>query len=144
MRYTTKNLHIKSTEQCLASSELLTPHPLSTQRVSSPHQRRGGGGTHSPGGEGVGVNISEDARHWVVLLQYNPSRRYTQKSMNDLLTYVQYSSQGLYYQFDLTPEQYPIQEQYGHILVSSCPFPEKGIFIHPTVYMYIFYNLTSR
>ncbi len=24
-------------------------------------------------GEGVGVNISEDARHWIGLLQYNPS-----------------------------------------------------------------------
>jgi hypothetical protein len=31
------------------------------------------GGTHSPGGEGMGVNISEDARQWIDLLQYNPS-----------------------------------------------------------------------
>ena len=31
------------------------------------------GGTHSPGGEGVGgVNYLEDARHWIGLLQYNP------------------------------------------------------------------------
>jgi hypothetical protein len=36
------------TEQCLASSELLTPHPL-----------------------------SEDARHWIGLIQYNPSTEYT-------------------------------------------------------------------
>jgi hypothetical protein len=41
--------------ECLAASELLTPHPLSSQRVCPPpHQRRGGGGTHSPGGEGGG------------------------------------------------------------------------------------------
>jgi hypothetical protein len=33
-----------------------------------------GGGTHSPGSEGGrGVNILEDARHWIGLLQYNPS-----------------------------------------------------------------------
>jgi hypothetical protein len=36
-----------------------------------PHQRRGG--THSPGGEGEGSIFSEDARHWIGLLQYNPS-----------------------------------------------------------------------
>ncbi len=28
---------------------------------------------HSPGVSGWGVNISEDARHWLGLLQYNPS-----------------------------------------------------------------------
>ncbi len=40
-----KYLHMKSTELCLASSKILTPHPLSTQRVCPPpHQRRGGGG----------------------------------------------------------------------------------------------------
>ncbi len=47
----TKSLHIKSTEQCLASSELLTPHPLSLHpaSVSSPRTKGGGGGgTHSP------------------------------------------------------------------------------------------------
>jgi hypothetical protein len=38
--------------------------------VLPPHQRRGG--THSPGGGG-GVNILEDARHWIGLLQYNLS-----------------------------------------------------------------------
>jgi hypothetical protein len=27
----------------------------------------------SPGGKGVGINIFEDARHWIGLLQYNPS-----------------------------------------------------------------------
>ncbi len=44
------------------------PSPPS-ECVLPPHQRRGG--THSPGGEGVGVNILEDARHWIGLLQYN-------------------------------------------------------------------------
>jgi hypothetical protein len=29
--------------------------------------------THSPGGEGVGGQFLEDARHWIGLLQYNPS-----------------------------------------------------------------------
>jgi hypothetical protein len=60
----TKYLH---TEQCLASSKILTPHPLSTQRVCPPPHRavRGGGG----------FNILEDARHWIGLLQNNPSTR---------------------------------------------------------------------
>jgi hypothetical protein len=56
---TTKYLHIyvESTEQCLESSELLTPTPSPpSEYVLPPHQRRGG--THSPGGEGGGVNIS--------------------------------------------------------------------------------------
>jgi len=48
-----------SAEQCLASSELLIPHPLSAQTRQ--------------GVRGWGVNISEDARHWIGLLQYNPS-----------------------------------------------------------------------
>ncbi len=38
----TKYLHIKSTEQCLASSELLTPHPLSTQLLCPPPAPKGG------------------------------------------------------------------------------------------------------
>jgi hypothetical protein len=33
----------------------------------SPPSECGGGGTHSPGGEGVGVNILENARHCSVL-----------------------------------------------------------------------------
>ncbi len=48
-----------------------TPSPPS-ECVLPPRQR--GGRTHSPGGvRGWGVNISEDARHWIGLLQYNPS-----------------------------------------------------------------------
>ncbi len=44
----------RSTEQCLASSKILTPTPSSpSECVLPPHQRRGGG-SHSPGGEGVG------------------------------------------------------------------------------------------
>ncbi len=36
---------IQSTEQCLLSSKLLTPHPLSTQRVCPrPAPKAGGGG----------------------------------------------------------------------------------------------------
>jgi hypothetical protein len=70
---------MQSTEQCLASSKLWTPYPLSTQRVSvlPPHQRRGGGGgTHADtrlAVRGWGINILEDARHWIGLLQYNLS-----------------------------------------------------------------------
>jgi hypothetical protein len=57
-----------------AVSELLTPHHLSTQRVCPPPAPKAGGDTlHSPGGEGVGGHyISEDVRHWIGLLQYNP------------------------------------------------------------------------
>ncbi len=47
----------------------IDPHPLSTQRVCPPAAQKAGG-THSPGIEGVGVNILEDARHWIGLLQY--------------------------------------------------------------------------
>jgi hypothetical protein len=49
------------------------PPPLPLASVSSPRTKGGGGGTHSPGVEGVGFNSSEDARHWIGLLQYNPS-----------------------------------------------------------------------
>jgi hypothetical protein len=45
------------------------PPPLPLTSVSYPRTKGGGGG----GGEGWGVNISEDARHWIGLLQYNPS-----------------------------------------------------------------------
>jgi hypothetical protein len=38
----TKYLHIWSTEQCLASSELLTPPPLNPASVSSPRTKGGG------------------------------------------------------------------------------------------------------
>jgi hypothetical protein len=46
-----EGLYCKRPIQCLASSEILTPHDA------------GEGHMHSLGGEGVGVNSSEDARH---------------------------------------------------------------------------------
>jgi hypothetical protein len=54
----------------------IDPHPpLHPASVS--FFRTKGGSTHSPGcgkrGGGWGVTISEDARHWIGLLQYNPS-----------------------------------------------------------------------
>jgi hypothetical protein len=52
----------------MASSELLTPHPLTARRVCTPRIWCGGR-IHSLGGEGVGggVKSSEDARHCSVL-----------------------------------------------------------------------------
>ncbi len=41
----TKYLHMKSTELCLASSKILTPQPLSTQGVCTPRTK--GGGLHT-------------------------------------------------------------------------------------------------
>jgi hypothetical protein len=63
IRLPTKYLHIQSTEQCLASSKLLTPHPLSTQRVCPPPAPKAGGGGYTLAGRlgGGGVNILEDA-----------------------------------------------------------------------------------
>ncbi len=50
------------------------PTPSTASECVLPRTKGGGGGgTHSPGGEGLGVNISEDARHWIGLLQYKPS-----------------------------------------------------------------------
>ncbi len=47
------------------------PPPLHPASVSSPRTK--GGGVHTRrGGGGGGVNISEDARPWIGLLQYNP------------------------------------------------------------------------
>ncbi len=47
--------------QCLVPSELLTPNPLSTQRVCPPAAPKGGGGT----GQGL-VDIRERLVHLVV------------------------------------------------------------------------------
>ncbi len=58
-----------------------TPSPP-CECVLPPHQRRGG--THSPGGEEVGghiFNVLEDARHWIGLLQYNPSTQWSKWSL---------------------------------------------------------------
>jgi hypothetical protein len=49
------------------------PPPLHSASVSSPCTK-GGGYIHTRRAvRGWGVNISEDARHWIGLLQYNPS-----------------------------------------------------------------------
>jgi hypothetical protein len=53
-----------------ASSELLTPSPLSTQWVCPPPAPKAGGYTLAGR---WGVNISEDARHWINLFQCKPS-----------------------------------------------------------------------
>ncbi len=52
------------------------PPSLPGECILPPHPRRGGG-THSPGDEGGwGVNILEDVRHTIGLLQYNRSTVY--------------------------------------------------------------------
>ncbi len=61
-----ERLYCKRPILCLASSKILTPHPRTTRRVCTPCLW-GGRRTHSLGGEGVGVNILEDARHSSVL-----------------------------------------------------------------------------
>jgi hypothetical protein len=49
------------------------PSPLQPASVSSPRTK--GWGVHTRRAvRGWGVNISEDARHWIGLLQYNPSK----------------------------------------------------------------------
>ena len=52
------------------------PPPLHPASVSSPRTKGGGhtlAGQWEGGGQWWGVNISEDTRHWIGLLQYNPS-----------------------------------------------------------------------
>ncbi len=78
----TKYLHIKSTEQYLASSKLQYPANVS----SPPHQRRGG--THSPGGEGLGGQYFGNARHSIGLLQYNTSTGYGKEATKYLFKQV--------------------------------------------------------
>ncbi len=48
------------------------PRPLSTQRMY-PHPASKAGGGNTRRARGGGGNILEDARHWMGLLQYNPS-----------------------------------------------------------------------
>jgi hypothetical protein len=76
---------VQCTQQCLGSSKILTPHPLSTQRVCPPpapkahkHEcvtpappRR----THPPGGEGVGGQYfgRRQTLDWPVTVVCNPS-----------------------------------------------------------------------
>jgi hypothetical protein len=64
---TVEGLYCKRPIQCLASSEILTPSPPHRPAsVYLPAFGAGGGDTLA-GGEGVGVNSSEDARHCFVL-----------------------------------------------------------------------------
>jgi hypothetical protein len=64
---------MKSTELCLASSKIMTPQPLSTQRVCPPPTPKAGGVHTRREVREWEVNILEDARHWIGLLQYNLS-----------------------------------------------------------------------
>ncbi len=60
------------------AAKLLPPPPLPLRVCPPPAPKAGGGGgyTLSPGSEGVGVSILEDARHLIGLLQYNPFTLY--------------------------------------------------------------------
>jgi hypothetical protein len=82
-----KVLTYKSTEQCQASSELLTPPPpLHPTSVSSPRTKGGGWGVHTRQAmRGWWVNSSEDARHRVELLKYNPSTLHSQSRQSTRL-----------------------------------------------------------
>ncbi len=68
----TKYLHIEYRAVSVVFRTIDPQPPLPLASVSS-SPRTKGWGTHSPGSEGVGVNISKDAWHWIGLLQYNPS-----------------------------------------------------------------------
>jgi hypothetical protein len=66
----------------------IDPPPLSTQRVSPPPKA---GGVHTRRAvKGREVNISEDARHWIGLLQHNLSTvvMFNLWLVSDLLTVV--------------------------------------------------------
>jgi hypothetical protein len=64
-----EGLYGKRPIQCPASSEILTPPPHRPASVYPP-TFGAGGGIHSLDGEGVGVNSSEDARHYSVSVFY--------------------------------------------------------------------------
>ncbi len=55
------------------SSVRRLPNPLSTQRIYPPPAPKGAHTRRRRAVRGLGGNISEDARHWIGLLQYNPS-----------------------------------------------------------------------
>jgi hypothetical protein len=63
-----KGLYCKRPIQCLAFSEILTPHPLTARQVCTPPPLRcGGEDTLAKGRGGGGVNSLKDARHCSVL-----------------------------------------------------------------------------
>jgi hypothetical protein len=57
--------NVQSTEQCLASSKILTPTPSPPSECVLPRTK--GGGYTLAGVRGWGVHILEDARHWIGL-----------------------------------------------------------------------------
>jgi hypothetical protein len=61
-----EGIYCKRPIQCLASSKILTPHPLTARRVKTPRLWCRGR-THSLGGGGWGVSSLEDARNCSVL-----------------------------------------------------------------------------
>jgi hypothetical protein len=64
---TAEGLYCKRPIQCLASSEILTPHPLTAWRVCTPPPLVRGEDTLAGWRGGGGVNSSEDDRHCSVL-----------------------------------------------------------------------------
>jgi hypothetical protein len=63
-----EGLYCKRPIQCLASSEILTPHPLTARRVCTPPPPPLVRGKDTLSGwRGVGVNSSDEARHCSVL-----------------------------------------------------------------------------
>ncbi len=62
-----ERLYCKRQIQCLASSKILTPHPLTARRVCTPPPLVRGEDTLAGWRAGWGVNILEDARHCSVL-----------------------------------------------------------------------------
>jgi hypothetical protein len=86
---TTKYSRMLSTELCLASSKILTPHPPSrpSECVLPLHQRRGVYSIHSPGGEGSGGSIfwNTTCRHRIGLLQYSLSTTETNKRIDEIV-----------------------------------------------------------
>jgi hypothetical protein len=65
--------------QSTVSGSPTPPPSLHSECVLPPHQRRGVNTRRAVRGC-RGVNISEDAGHWIGLLQYNPSTTTTLKS----------------------------------------------------------------
>jgi hypothetical protein len=66
-----ERLNCKRPIQCLASSEILTPHPLTARRVCTPFLWWGERGHTRWVERGWGVNSWEDARHCSVLYKCN-------------------------------------------------------------------------
>ncbi len=65
--YPVEGLYCKRPIQCLASSKVMTPYPLTARRVCTPPPMVRGEDTLAGWRGGWGVNSSEDARHYSVL-----------------------------------------------------------------------------